>query len=175
MLSKRPRDAEDFFQKSYSGIKASETKKRRRVTMKTLKSIFISLLLCCTVVSVADAQTHYFDPAHPGHGVSVTRDSGQGNAFIWYLYNRSGEAAWLISTENCAEYPCVTGLARSNGTWMGGDIELEEVGTVFIDFVDGGMLWDYDVKDWPLSGDCGRLVMIEQNKCVGTFNMVAVD
>ena len=58
---------------------------------------------------------------------------------------------------------------------MGGDIELEEIGDVFIDFVGGKMVWDYDVKDWPLSGDCGRLVMIEQNKCVGTFNMEAID
>lgn len=123
----------------------------------------------------AQAQTHYFDPEHPGHGVSVTRDSGQGSAFIWYLYARDGASTWLISTENCTDYPCVVGLAEAQGVWMGGDVELLEVGDVFIDFVDGKMVWDYNVTEWSLAGDCGRLVWVYQTKCVGTFKMQAID
>ena len=121
------------------------------------------------------AQTHYYDPENPGHGVSVTQDSGQGSAFIWYTYNRNGDARWLISTENCTEYPCETNLAQAFGAWMGGEVELVEVGSVTVDFIDGYLFWEYDVSAWPEAGDCGRLVWLYQTKCVGDFKMEAID
>jgi hypothetical protein len=123
----------------------------------------------------AQAQTHYFDADHPGHGVSVTQDNGQGSAFIWYLYDRTGEGTWLISTENCSEYPCEVYLAQGYGAWMGGDFELVEVGSVTISWDLGKLVWDYDLRTWPLAGDCGRMIMIIQNKCVGEFVMEAID
>ena len=121
------------------------------------------------------AQTHYFDADAPGHGVSVTQDGGQGSAFIWYLYDRDGDSTWLISTENCTVYPCVVGLAEAKGVWMGGEVELTEVGDVFIDFEGETLIWDYNVAAWPLAGDCGRMIWMYQTKCVGTFKMEAVD
>lgn len=136
-----------------------------------MKSLILALLLAGS----AHAQTHYFDPDHIGHGVSVTQDRGQGSAFIWYLYDREGAGTWLISTENCHQYPCVTGLAQAQGVWMGGDVELTEVGDVFIDFVDGKMIWDYNLAGWVLAGDCGRLVWQYESRCVGTFEMESID
>lgn len=121
------------------------------------------------------AQTHYFDPEHPGHGVSVTQDSGQGSAFIWYTYSRDGEGRWLISTENCTAYPCDIKLAQAYGQWMGGEVELVEVGSVNIDFIDGQLFWEYDLRAWPEAGDCGRMIWAYQTKCVGEFKMEAVD
>lgn len=139
-----------------------------------IKTISAALLGLGLAVG-AQAQTHYFDPEAPGHGVSMTQDSGQGSAFIWYLYDREGNSVWLISTENCRDYPCVTGLAEANGVWMGGEVELTEIGDVFIDFDGETMIWDYNVSQWPLAGECGRLVWLYENKCVGTFRMEAVD
>jgi len=123
----------------------------------------------------AQAQTHYYDPEHAGHGVSVTQNNGQGSAFIWYLYNRTGQPTWLISTENCTTYPCVTPLAQANGAWMGGDVQLVDVGFVEINWVDGKLIWEYDLQQWDDAGDCGRLVWVYQTQCVGTFEMEAVD
>lgn len=121
------------------------------------------------------AQTHYADPEFLGHGISVSQDSGQGSSFIWYTYNRSGEGRWLISTENCKEYPCQTKLAQGFGTWMGGEFELVEVGTVTIDFIDGHLFWEYDLSGWPEAGDCGRMIWLYQTKCIGEFKMEAID
>ena len=143
--------------------------------MKSLKNILISMLLCVGISANADASTHYFDPEAPGHGVSVTQDNGYGSAFIWYLYDRTGEATWLISTENCAEYPCEVYLAQGYGAWMGGDFDLVEVGSVKISWDLGKLIWDYDLRTWPLAGECGRMIMIIQNKCVGEFVMEAID
>lgn len=123
----------------------------------------------------AVAQSQYFDPDHPGHGVSVSQDTGQGSAFIWYLYNRNGEARWLITTENCTDYPCQTGLAESAGAWMGGDFELVEVGSVLVDFIDGYLFWEYDLREWPDAGECGRMVWLYQTRCIGQFKMEAID
>lgn len=177
--SKRPKDAEDFLRSKQSRrLKLASARifyENGEKTMKSLKNILISMLLCVGIAAHADASTHYFDPEAPGHGVSVTKDSGQGSSFIWYLYSRDGNATWLISTENCTEYPCVTALAQANGVWMGGEVELVEVGDVFIDFVEGKLIWDYNVADWALAGDCGRMVWLYQTKCVGTFEMEAID
>lgn len=118
---------------------------------------------------------HYYDPDHPGHGVSMTQDNGQGSAFVWYTYNRDGDNRWLISTDNCYTFPCVIPLAEAQGVWMGGDVELEEVGVATIIFNDGVMTWDYDLRDWPEAGECGRLIQNIMNKCVGTFYMERVD
>ena len=136
-----------------------------------MKKLLLALLLAGT----AHAQTHYYDPEHIGHGVSKTWDNGQGSAFIWYLYDRAGEPGWLISTENCHEYPCVVGLAEVTSEWMGGNAELVEVGNVYINFEAGKMVWDYNISDWDRAGDCGRLVWQYQNKCVGTFKMEPID
>lgn len=138
---------------------------------KIKKALGVSLLLGGS----AFAQSHYFDADNPGHGVSVTHDSGQGSSFIWYTYNRSGEGRWLISTENCTGYPCQTGLAQGFGTWMGGKFELVEVGSVTIDFIDGQLFWEYDLSTWPEAGNCGRLVWLYQTKCIGQFVMEAID
>ena len=132
-------------------------------------------LLGLSLAVGAQAQTHYYDPEHAGHGVSVTINNGAGSAFIWYLYNRSGDPIWLISTENCTTYPCVTPLAQANGIWMGGEIDLEVVGDVEISWADGKLIWEYNLAYWPEAGDCGRLVWLYQTKCVGTFEMEAVD
>lgn len=142
--------------------------------IKRLKQAALVFAICIQSFAVS-AQSHYFDADAPGHGVSVTQDNGQGSAFIWYLYDREGNSAWLISTENCTFYPCVTGLAEAKGVWMGGEVELNEVGDVFIDFEGETMIWDYNVSQWPLAGDCGRLVWLYQTKCVGTFEMQAID
>ena len=123
----------------------------------------------------AQAQTHYFDPDAPGHGVSITDDKGQGSAFVWYLYSRTGHPTWLISTENCQTYPCVTVLAQANGAWMGGEFELTEVGHAEITWANGKMIWAYDLRDWSDAGDCGRLVWVYETRCVGEFQMVAID
>lgn len=123
----------------------------------------------------AQAKTHYFDPEAPGHGVSVTRDTGRGSAFIWYLYDRSGESSWLISTENCTEYPCEVYLAQGYGAWMGGDFELVKVGSVKISWDFGKLIWHYDLRTWPLAGDCGQGIWVIQSKCVGEFVMGPVD
>jgi hypothetical protein len=58
---------------------------------------------------------------------------------------------------------------------MGGEFDLVEVGSVTVDFIDGDLFWEYNLADWPDAGDCGRLVWLYQTKCVGTFNMEAVD
>lgn len=121
------------------------------------------------------AQTHYFNPDFAGHGVSVTQDGGQGSSFIWYLYNRAGEPRWLITTENCATYPCETKLAEASGAWMGGDFELAEVGHVKIDFKNDRLFWEYDLSAWPDSGDCGRMIWLYETKCIGKFTMEAID
>jgi len=143
--------------------------------MKSIKSILISMLLCVGAVANADASSHYFDPDAQGHGVSVTKDSGQGSAFTWYLYDRQGNPTWLISTSNCTEYPCDIKLATSAGTWMGGEFELVEVGSVNVDFIDGNLFWEYDVQAWPEAGDCGRLVWVFETQCVGKFEFTPVD
>ena len=142
--------------------------------IKRLKGAVLVFFICVQSFSVS-AQTHYFDPEAPGHGVSVTQDSGQGSAFIWYLYDRKGYPTWLISTKNCTDYPCNINLAQPVGTWMGGEFDLVEVGSVTVDFIDGDLFWEYNLADWPDAGDCGRLVWLYQTKCVGTFNMEAVD
>jgi len=148
--------------------------------MRTLINDIIDKIKAALGVSLllggsAFAQSHYFDADHPGHGVSVTQDSGQGSSFIWYTYNRSGEGRWLISTENCTDYPCQTTLAQAYGTWMGGEFELVEVGSVTVDFIDGQLFWEYDLSAWPDAGDCGRMVWLYQTKCIGQFKMQAID
>lgn len=141
---------------------------------RIIKNITAGLLGLGLAAGV-QAQTHYFDPAHPGHGVSVSLDSGQGSAFIWYLYNRSGDPTWLISTENCTSYPCVTPLAQANGAWMGGEFELVVVGHVEVSWTSGKLVWEYNLSEWDDAGDCGRLVWLYQTRCLGTFEMVAID
>ena len=144
--------------------------------MKNLKNILLSLMLVVGVASAeASNSSHYFDPEYPGHGVSKTYDSGQGSAFIWYLYNRSGDARWLITTSNCMSYPCDTKLAQAFAPWMGGETELVEVGSVSIDFIDGILFWEYDLQAWPEAGDCGRLVWVYETRCVGEFKMEPID
>ena len=143
--------------------------------MKSIKNILISMLFCVGLAANADASTHYYDPEAPGHGVSVTIDSGQGSAFTWYLYDREGNPTWLISTSNCKDYPCDIKLATAAGTWMGGEFKLVEVGSVNVDFIDGKLFWEYDVQYWPGAGDCGRMIWTYQTKCVGEFQFVPVD
>lgn len=148
--------------------------------MRTLINDIIDKIKAALGVSLllggsAFAQSHYFDSNHPGHGISVTRDSGQGSAFIWYTYNREGEGRWLISAENCTAYPCYIDLAQAFGQWMGGDVELVKVGTAVADFRDGVLFWEYNVQYWPESGDCGRMIWVYQTKCVGEFEMQAID
>lgn len=144
--------------------------------MKNLKAILLSLMLMVGVASAeASNSSHYFDPAYPGHGVSKTYDTGQGSSFIWYLYSRGGEGRWLITTKNCTFYPCDTVLAQAFAPWMGGEVELVEVGTVNIDFIDGKLFWEYDIQAWPDAGDCGRMIWLYQTKCVGKFEMEAID
>ena len=142
--------------------------------IKRLKGAAIGVVMVMFSLG-AHAQTMYADPEAPGHGVSVTQDSGQGSAFIWYLYDRSGHPTWLISTANCTDYPCQTYLATSAGTWMGGEFELVEVGSVTVDFIDGDLFWEYNLAEWPAAGDCGRLVWLYQTKCVGSFTMEPLD
>ena len=137
--------------------------------MKTLLTAFLVL------VSMTAHSAHYYDPAHPGHGVSMTQDNGQGSAFIWYNYNLGGKPRWLISTDNCHSFPCVVPLAEASGTWMGGELELVEVGVATIMFDGGVMVFDYDVRDWAEAGECGRLIQAIMNKCVGTFHMERID
>lgn len=137
-----------------------------------MKALLTGLLLA---LSVSANGAHYYDPQAPGHGVSMTQDNGQGSAFIWYNYNIGGEPRWLISTENCHSFPCVTPLAEASGVWMGGEIQLVEVGVATIMFDDGVMVWDYDVREWAEAGDCGRLIQAIMNKCVGTFYMERID
>ena len=144
--------------------------------MKNFKAILTALFLLSAVAVNADASSsHFYDPAYPGHGVAKTFDSGQGSAYTWYLYDRAGEPTWLITLENCAEYPCTTELGMAAGTWMGGDVELISIGEVTIDFAGDMLIWDYDVKAWPKSGDCGRLLQVIENQCIGTFEMEAID
>jgi len=143
--------------------------------MKNLKNILLSLMLVVGVASAEAGSSHYFDPNNPGHGVSKTYDSGQGSAFIWYLYNREGEGRWLTTTENCHAYPCDVDLSQAFGKWMGGDVELVKVGSVTISFAEDKLIWDYDLRFWPESGECGRMIWTVQTKCVGQFSMIAVD
>lgn len=145
--------------------------------MKNLKNILLSLMLVAGVSLNADASdsSHYFDADSPGHGVSKTYDTGQGSSFIWYLYNREGDARWLITTHNCLGYPCSAPLAQAFAPWMGGETELVEVGSVNIDFIDGILFWEYDLQAWPEAGDCGRLVWLYQTKCIGKFEMSPLD
>jgi len=140
-----------------------------------MKNVIKALAVALFLVFNAHAQTHYFDPKAAGHGVSMTRDNGQGSAFIWYLYDRTGEATWLITTENCTEYPCEVYLAQGYGAWMGGDFELVEVGEVTISWDMGKLVWDYYLATWPLAGDCGRMLWLYQTKCVGEFVMEPID
>jgi len=142
--------------------------------IKRLKGAVLVFFICAQSFSVS-AQTHYFDPAHPGHGVSVTDDNGVGSAFIWYLYSRDGDPTWLISTENCQTYPCVTPLGQANGAWMGGEFEVVEVGHVEISWASGNLVWEYNLSEWDDAGNCGRLVWLYQTRCIGAFEMEAID
>lgn len=142
-----------------------------RNAIHKLAAGIIGIMLAFTV----QAQSFYYDPEAPGHGITVSKDSGQGSAFVWFLYDRSGDPSWLISTENCTDYPCKTGLAQSVGTWMGGDYELVRVGEAKVNFIDGDLVWDYNISGWPAAGDCGRLVWLYQTKCAGSFTMKALD
>ena len=72
----------------------------------------------------------WFDPARPGHGLSISQPTEGRHAVLWHLYTRDGAPTWVIA-EPCSSFPCVTPLFAPTANWLGGGFELgDEIGSL---------------------------------------------
>lgn len=137
--------------------------------MKIL-GLVLSLLLPTTLLASPGL---WHDPENDGHGVYISRDTGAGHAVIWYLYDDYGRPSWLISGENCQEFPCQVPLHSPSANWMGGDLDLNApVGSLTLGPAGEKLAVEYEVIRWvpELCGNVspGGLIFLG---CVGKFEL----
>lgn len=144
-----------------------------------MKHLIAALLLIFSTTALAGPGL-WHDPEHPGHGITITQDSGFGHGVIWFLHRVDGSSAFLIAGENCEEFPCVTPLHEPTAAWMGGatsqpgvDFDLRDpVGSLELrQREDGRLTAKFDLYYWR--EDCiglgpGGAIF---RACVGTLTL----
>ena len=91
--------------------------------MKTLINWVIGALAAGSSLAIADSGWWY-DADAPGHGLTISQDSGHGHGVLWFLHRADGSSAFLIAGENCDGFPCAVTLHEPVAAWMGGATSL---------------------------------------------------
>lgn len=148
--------------------------------MKTLIQWIIGALAAGSSIAMADSGWWY-DADHPGHGITISQDSGHGHGVLWFLHRVDGSSAFLVAGENCEKFPCVVTLHEPTAAWMGGatsqpgaDFDLgDPVGSLELTpQEDGSLTAKFDLYYWR--GDCigvspGGAIL---RGCIGSLNLV---
>jgi len=138
--------------------------------MRTLLNWIIGLIAAGSSIALAEPGL-YYDADNPGHGLTITQDTGEGHAVIWYLYREDGSSAFLTGLENCSEFPCVIPLVEPQAVTAFQFYDLgEPVGVLELTKTDGGFEAKYDLRPFLncIGQSSGGTIF---RRCIGTINL----
>lgn len=143
-----------------------------------MKRILVAMALLVTCGSAmalepADAGL-WHDPDHPGSGILLEYNAARAEfAVLWFDHDHSGDPIWFLSDGNCpVGAPCEVGMLSGTADWLGGDLELTDMGTLELERTPEGLHIDWTLLQLELADGtaCGSMSPggVIFHECVGS-------